>query len=171
MSPTLAARRPYLAPTISAEELNYKWVSPQFKQDERESCKSPDKRRNVGKRRKNRKAQQGEKQNKVVQRDTCTNPFPELIFESSDKIETCLQQPAISENEEPLRRSTRINHPNIIVKSRKQEKKSKKNMSVMFSLGSPKSPPVLGEILAQETPENEVLEKRLERHIYRNRRK
>ena len=114
--------------------------------------------------RKKKKGEQGEKQNKFVQKET-TNPFPELAFES------CSQQPTVCKVNLPLRRSTRINQPNSIMQFSKQDKNNRDNKLFLFSLGSPKSPTIFGEILVHETPESEVIGNGQKRLRPRNKRR
>lgn len=131
-------------------------MSPQFQRDDRKTCKSPCRKKKAGTRPRKRKVQQTETAHKEN-----TNLFPELNFVSSDANTYGLLHSASSKNQPLLRRSMRINRIDSVPSTTPQND-IKDGKLFLFSLGSPKTPNVSGEILVHETPDNQIVGNQLE---------
>ena len=165
-SPVLAAQRPFLASSISAELLNDKWVSPQFPNRNQSSINPEDGKRKKRGQRAACKRTKTQKNRKQIVQIKENNMFPQLDFPSStDETRKNCNQKSI-DNPLPQRRSRQkmtLQSLSDLTGNNEHETldiNEDKNQ-FLFSLGSPKPSTVSGEILVHETPENQMFERRM----------
>ena len=166
-SPVLAAQRPFLASSISAELLNDQWVSPQFPNRNQSSINPEDRKRKKRGQRAACKRTKTQKNKKQIVQIKENNMFPQLDFPSStDGASKNCNQKSI---DDPLphrksRRKVTLQPLSNDVTGNNEHKtldiNDNKNQ-FLFSLGSPKPSTVSGEILVHETPENQMFERRM----------